>query len=66
MTMFARSLCGLCAIAFLAGGCAEQLASRSTPKAGTESGCYVAPDSARCRLNHDLTGGYPITRGGRG
>lgn len=66
MTMLARHFLGLSAIALLASGCVNQQASRSAPKLGTESGCYVATDSARCRFLHDLAGGYPITRGGRG
>ena len=66
MTTHAKPLLGLFAVATLASGCADLQTSRSEPKLGTENGCYVAPDSARCRLNHDLSGGYPITRGGRG
>lgn len=64
MTRLARPLFGLCALAFLAGGCADLQSARGTPKLGTENGCFVAPDTARCRLDHDLAGGYPITRGG--
>lgn len=66
MITLAKSLFGLMAAATLATGCADLETSRSKPQLGTENGCYVAHDSARCRLNHDLSGGYPITRGGRG
>ena len=31
----------------------------------TASECYVAVDTPGCRIAHDLSGGYPISRGGR-
>ncbi|MCG8357051.1 MAG: hypothetical protein MI920_15925 [Kiloniellales bacterium] len=53
------------AASLLLAGCAADSPRRYPIGQKSESYCYVAVDSAQCRQAHDLSGGYPITRGGR-
>ena len=45
--------------------CAGQQGRQHAIGKKTASECYVAVNTSGCRIAHDLSGGYPITRGPR-
>jgi hypothetical protein len=47
-------------LAIVIGGCANVPASRITPVKSSEHECRLRTDPARCKLEHDLAGGYPF------
>jgi len=53
------------ALGLTLAACAGQQARQHPIGKKTASECYVAVDTPQCRLAHDLSGGYPISRGGR-
>ena len=49
----------------LLAGCAASGSRQYEIKKRTASECYVAGDTNKCRLSHDLSGGYPLNLQGR-
>ncbi len=58
------SVAVLLAVATTLSACGSVGQGGVTPQLSSESDCFGASDMNRCRLAHDKTGGYPITRGG--
>lgn len=47
----------------LLAGCASSGSRLYAVQERTESECLVATDEAKCRISHDLSGGYPLNLG---
>ena len=57
-------MASVAALGLTLAACAGQQARQHSVGEKTASECYVAVDTAGCRIAHDLSGGYPISRGG--
>ena len=55
---YSRALAAIGLILFL-NACAAQ--QGTTPKLADEGTCRAAPASYKCKLAHDLAGGYPFS-----
>ena len=60
MATSSLGMCGLLALGCLLVGCSPGSVGSIEPKLSTEGECYVATDPVRCRMAHDLAGGYPF------